>query len=105
MALYLEELYFNVLSREQLKKSFDIIRNLLTLLRDALARGFSPGLTLKAGPWWSAEEAKAVFVLDIEDPKNTFTRFCSYISQGVIAKRRLSPIVDWDTVQKTDREV
>ena len=32
-----------------------------------LTKGFPPGVTLKAGPWASNEEAKIVLILDIQD--------------------------------------
>jgi hypothetical protein len=57
--------------------------------------GFPEGVTLKAGPWASNEEAKIVLILDIQDHAKTFETFQGLVAKGVIAKRRLSPIVDW----------
>ena len=57
--------------------------------------GFPEGVTLKAGPWASNEEAKMVLVLDIQDHAKTFTTFSTLVAQGLITKRRLTPIVEW----------
>ena len=53
MPLYLDEIYFNIASKDDSKKVYDLING-------ALTRGFPPGVTLKAGPWISNEEPKIV---------------------------------------------
>jgi hypothetical protein len=57
MPLYLDEISFNVASRDDTQKVYDLISG-------AIARGFPPGVTLKAGPWVSNEEPKIILVLD-----------------------------------------
>jgi hypothetical protein len=94
MPLYLDEIYFNISSKEDFKNVFERISNNMT-------RGFPPGVTLKAGPWFSNEESKVILILDIQDHALTFTPFSSGLMSGAIAKRRLSPIVDWAAVEKT----
>lgn len=94
MPLYLDEIYFNVASKEDFKQVFERMSN-------NMAKGFPPGVTLKAGPWFSNEESKVILILDIQDHSLTFTPFSSGLMSGAIAKRRLSPIVDWATVEKT----
>ena len=94
MPLYLDEIYFNVASKEDFKQVFERMSN-------NMARGFPPGVTLKAGPWFSNEESKVLLILDIQDHSLTFTPFSNGLMSGAIAKRRLSPIVDWATVEKT----
>ncbi|MGA2412586.1 MAG: hypothetical protein ABSG46_19655 [Candidatus Binataceae bacterium] len=93
MPLYLDEIYFNISSKEELKRSYDLING-------AITNGFPPGVTLKAGPWASNEEAKIVLVLDIQDHSLTFGPFSSAIAQGIVSKRRLTPIVEWSAVEK-----
>jgi hypothetical protein len=93
MPLYLDEIYFNVGSKEDSQKVFDLING-------AITRGFPPGVTLKAGPWVSNEEPKIVLVLDIQDHALTFPAFTSAIAQGVVTKRRLGPIVEWSAFEK-----
>ena len=94
MPLYLDEIYFNVNSPEDAKKGVALIQN-------ALKNGFPPGVTLKAGPWGSNEEAKIVLILDIQDHTLTFGAFAKLVSSGLVAKRRLTPIVEWSEVVKT----
>ncbi len=98
MPLYLDEIYFNVTSKEAFKNAYGLIDGVMK-------NGFPPGVTLKAGPWASNEEAKIVLILDIQDHALTFSPFSDAVSRGVVAKRRLSPIVDWATVSKTIKEM
>jgi len=93
MPLYLDEVYFNIASKDDSKKVYDLING-------ALTRGFPPGVTLKAGPWISNEEPKIVLVLDIQDHALTFPAFTGAVAQGVVTKRRLGPIVDWSAFEK-----
>jgi hypothetical protein len=94
MSLYLDEIYFNVSSKESLKQVQELIGG-------AMKSGFPQGVTLKAGPWFSNEEAKVVLVLDIQDHTLTFSPFSGALARGVVSRRRLTPIVDWPTVEKT----
>jgi hypothetical protein len=89
MPLYLAEVYF----KEGFKLGYELITG-------ALSGGFPPGVTLKAGPWASNEEAKIMLVLDIQDHSLTFGPFTSAVAQGIFAKRRLTPIVEWSAVEK-----
>ncbi len=98
MALYLDEIYFNVSSKESLKQMHDLING-------AMKNGFPQGVSLKAGPWVSNEEAKVVLILDIQDHALTFGGFSSALSRGIASRRRLTPIVDWPTVEKTVKEL
>ena len=93
MPLYLDEIYFNANSPEDAKKG-------VALIQRALKEGFPPGVTLKAGPWGSNEEAKIVLILDIQDHSLTFDGFAKAVSSGLVAKRRLTPLVEWDAVVK-----
>ncbi|MGH8337087.1 MAG: hypothetical protein ACRETL_09785 [Gammaproteobacteria bacterium] len=97
MPLYLDEIYFNVSSKEDFKRAFDLING-------AMTKGFPPGVTLKAGPWASNEEAKIVLVLDIQDHALTFGPFSGAVATGIVSKRRLSPIVEWSAVEKAVKE-
>ena len=67
------------------------------LFKDVLSgkTGFPEGVTLEAGPWVSNEEAKMVLILDIRDHAKTFDTFTTLVAKGLIAKRRLTPIVEW----------
>ena len=87
MPLYLAEVYFT----QGFKRGYELING-------AITNGFPAGVTLKAGPWASNEEAKIVLVMDIEDHALTFAPFSNALAQGIFAKRRLTPIVAWRTV-------
>jgi hypothetical protein len=98
MPLYLDEIYFNVSNKESLKQMHDLISG-------ALKNGFPQGVSLKAGPWVSNEEAKVVLILDIQDHSLTFGPFSGALARGIASRRRLTPIVDWPTVEKTVKEL
>jgi hypothetical protein len=93
MPLYLDEIWFNISPPENAKKVH-------AMLSDVLSgkTGFPEGVTLKAGPWASNEEPKVILVLDIQDHAKTFTTFGTIVAQGLVAKRRLTPIVEWSAV-------
>jgi len=59
---------------------------------------YPAGVTVQAGPWFSNEEAKIVLVLDIADHAKTFPAFGLGLAHGLIARRRLTPIVEWAAV-------
>ncbi|HTT77085.1 MAG TPA: hypothetical protein VMF50_14040 [Candidatus Binataceae bacterium] len=93
MPLYLAELYL----REGYKRGYELLNNAVTL-------GFPSGVTLKAGPWASNEEAKIILLVDIQDHSLTFSAFSGGVAQGIFSKRRLTPVVDWSVVGKTVNE-
>ena len=89
MPLYLDEIWLNWSDPAQAKQT-------LQRFQSITSGGFPPGVTLKAGPWFSNEETKIVLVLDIEDHSQTFVPFGLAVAHGLIARRRLSPIVEWE---------
>jgi hypothetical protein len=94
MPLYLDEIYFNVSNKDEFKKAYELIQG-------AMTNGFPTGVTLKAGPWVSNEDAKVILVLDIQDHSLTFEPFTGALARGAISKRRLTPLVDWKQMEKT----
>ncbi len=99
MPLYLDEIYVNTSSPDNLKKFF-------TLIQERLMQGELPqGVTRVAGPWASNEEAKIIVVLDIQDHSLTFNNYAKIVAQGLVAKRRLSPIVEWSEAEKVASEL
>ena len=95
MPLYLDEIWLQMTSPENTKKLHKMFQGVLK--GDS---GFPPGVTLKAGPWISNEEAKMVLILDIQDHAQTFTPFTTLVAQGLITKRRLTPIVEWQAMDE-----
>lgn len=60
---------------------------------------FPEGVRLVAGPWFSNEEPKIILILDIRDHAATFPQFGLAMVHKLIARRRLTPIVDWTAMQ------
>ncbi len=87
MPLYLDEINWDP---AHTKEVHDLFKDVLSG-----RTGFPEGVTLKAGPWVSNEEAKMVLILDIQDHAKTFNTFTTLVAKGLIAKRRLTPIVEW----------
>jgi len=56
-------------------------------MNNNMTKGFPPGVTLKAGPWFSNEESKVslILILDIHDHSLTFTPFSNRLTNGAIA--------------------
>ena len=98
MPLYLDEIYVNATSPDNTKKIFAV-------LQEGLKGGLPKGVTLKAGPWASNEEPKVILVLDIQDHALTFNTFAKLVNQGLVVKRRLTPIVEWSEVEKVVKEI
>lgn len=95
MPLYLDEIWLNVTSPESAKRVHAMFQSVLK--GDT---GFPPGVTLKAGPWVSNEEAKIILVLDIQDHAKTFVPFSTALANGLISKRRLTPVVEWSAMDE-----
>jgi len=98
MPLYLDEIYLNATPPDNAKK-------VIALVQEALKGGLPQGVTLKAGPWASNEEPKVILVLDIQDHSLTFNTFAKIVAQGLVARRRLTPIVEWSEVEKVAKEL
>jgi hypothetical protein len=95
MPLYLDEIWLNETSPDNTKKIHKMFQGVLK--GDT---GFPQGVTLKAGPWASNEEAKIILILDIQDHSKTFVPFSTILSNGLISKRRLTPIVEWSAMDE-----
>ena len=99
MPLYLDEIYVNTDQPDNLKKFF-------TRIQEGMMKGQLPqGVTRVAGPWASNEEPKIIVVLDMQDHSLTFNTYAKIVAQGLVAKRRLSPIVEWSEVEKMVSEL
>lgn len=93
MPLYLDEIWLRWDNAQTARRA-------LTLFRGMDGDGFvwPPGVRLVAGPWFSNEESKIVLVLDIADHAATFTSFTLATAHALIARRRLTPVVQWDAI-------
>jgi hypothetical protein len=95
MPLYLDEIWLKWSNVEGAKMALQQFRSMVT--KDF---PYPEGVSLKAGPWFSNEEAKIVLILDIADHSKTFGAFGMALSHGIIERRRLTPIVEWSAVDK-----
>ncbi len=55
---------------------------------------------LVAGPWLSIEEAKVVFIFDAPNATVTLPAYGRLLAKGLLKKRRLTEMVDWDEAAK-----
>jgi hypothetical protein len=92
--LYLDEIWLRWSSPDEAKRALELLRGMATG-----GFPFPPGVTLRAGPWFSNEEAKLVLVLDIADHADTFVPFGTALANGLFDRRRLTPIVEWAAVE------
>jgi len=97
MALYLNEVWLNEPSPGRFEEFVGVFEKLRS---DAASVGLSSDFQLVAGPWLSIEEAKAVFVFDTADATTTLPAFGRLLAGGLLQKRRLTPLVDWDAAAK-----
>lgn len=97
MALYLDEIWLRDPSPERSK---EFVRMIGQAAKSPANVGAPAEVKMVAGPWASNEEAKVLFVIDIPNHTATFQVFSKFVSQGLIEKRRLTPIVDWSEVEK-----
>ena len=98
MPLYLDEIWLHWNSPETARRALTVFRSM-----DSDSFGWPPGVRLVAGPWFSNEEAKIVLVLDITDHTATFTPFTLAMAHGLIARRRLTPVVPWQSIDEVLR--
>ncbi len=97
MALYLDEVWLKDPSPERMK---EFVRMIGMAAKNPTSIGIPQGVRFVAGPWFSNEEPKIIFIVDIPDHTPTFQVFGRAMSQGLVEKRRLTPIVEWSEVEK-----
>ena len=94
MALFLNEVWLRDPSPENFRRFIDVFGSLR-------GQAETIGLTsdifrLVAGPWMSIEEAKVVFIFEAEDAASTLPAYGGLLADGLLKKRRLTQLVDWD---------
>ena len=94
MPLYLDELWLDWKDLESARRTLATFSGM-----GSGTFNFPEGVRLVAGPWFSNEEAKIIMILDIADHAKTFTSFGLAMAHGLLARRRLTPIVEWNAVQ------
>ena len=97
MPLYLDEIW---LKWDSFDKAKQVLNQFRSIGGGSGAFPYPEGVTAKAGPWFSNEEAKIVIVLDIADHTKTFGVFGLALAHGLIERRRLTPIVEWSELEQ-----
>jgi len=99
MALYLNEVWLREPSPEGFREFIEVFA---ALRGQAESVGLSSDIfRLVAGPWLSIEEAKVVFIFDVTpDATVTLPAYGRLLAKGLLKKRRLTPMVDWDEAAK-----
>jgi hypothetical protein len=97
MALFLDEIWLKDPSPDRAREFTRVIE----LAHENPVNLEVPAETkMIAGPWASNEENKILFVVDMPNHTATFHIFSRLVAQGLIERRRLTPIVDWGEVEK-----
>ena len=93
MALFFNEVWLRDPNPKNLKAFIDAFASLGGQEEDL---GLTPDVfRLVAGPWMSIEEAKVLFIFDSPDVTATLPAFGKLMAQGLLSKRRLTPLVNW----------
>lgn len=94
MPLYFDEIWLSWNDAETARRVLETFSKM-----DSGEFGYPEGVRLVAGPWFSNEEKKILVVLDIADHAKTFVPFGMAMAHGLIARRRMAPIVEWSALQ------
>jgi hypothetical protein len=97
MALYLDEVWLKDPSPERMK---EFVRMIGMAAKNPASIGAPQEVRFMGGPWGSNEEPKVIFLVDIPNHTPTYQIFGKLVSQGLVEKRRLTPIVEWSEVEK-----
>lgn len=97
MALYLDEVWLRDPSPARMKEFVGLIGK---AAENPASVGAPEEVRFVAGPWFSNEEAKVIFLVDIPNHTPTFQVFGKLVSTGLVKKRRLTPVVEWGEVEK-----
>jgi hypothetical protein len=96
MALFLDEVWIKDPDPEKFKA---FVRLISQFAEDPASIG-APQIRLIAGPWASNEEPKVLFIVDIPNHSPTYQDFGPAMARGLVARRRLTPIVEWKEVER-----
>jgi len=94
MPLFLNEVWLKDPSRENFNRFIEAFGSLGG--REEQLGLTSDQFRLVAGPWMSIEEAKVVFVFDSPDAAETLPAFGRLLADGLLSKRKLTPLVTWE---------
>ena len=97
MPLFLNEVWLGSLEPKVFNEAIEFFGN--------LSKGSKPdnlpeNLRMVAGPWLSNEEAKVMFVFEINDPSDMMEAFAERMVSGLFARRKLTLLSDWSDAGK-----
>jgi|SRR6266702_6762346 hypothetical protein len=101
MPLFLNEVWLGDIKPEVIEEAVTFFGNLSI---GAKPDNLPPDLRMVAGPWLSAEEAKVMFIFEIDDPSTMFDAYAERVVSGLFASRKLTLLSDWNQMKAyTDR--
>ncbi len=101
MPLYIDEIWVKDPTPARMKQFVEMIGQ---AAKNPASIGAPQEVKIVAGPWGSNEEPKVIFVIDIPNHTATYQVFSKFITQGLIERRRLTPVVDWNEVEKAAQQ-
>jgi hypothetical protein len=97
MALYLNEVWLNEPNPSSFREFVEVFGK---LRGETQSLGLSSDFRLVSGPWLSVEEAKVVYVFEVDDVSATLQPFGRLLAKGLLKRRRLTPVADWDAAKR-----
>ena len=97
MPLFLNEVWLGSLEPKVLNEAIGFFGN---LSKGSKPNNLPDNLRMVAGPWLSNEEAKVMFVFEINDPSDMMEAFAERMVSGLFARRKLTLLSNWADASK-----
>lgn len=102
MPIFLNEVWLGELTPAVMDEAVTFFGNLSVGTKPANLPG---DLRMLAGPWLSAEEAKVMFIFEINDPSDMFDAYAERMVSGLFARRKLTLLSSWDSLKDYSERV
>ena len=102
MPLFLNEVWLGELTPQLMEEAVAFFGN---LSKGSRPSNLPDDLRMLAGPWLSAEEAKVMFIFEINDPSTMLDAFAERMVSGLFARRKLTLLSDWEGTQKLSEKL
>jgi hypothetical protein len=96
MPLFLNEVWLGDLNPQLMEEAVAFFGNLSV---GSKPDNLPDDLRMLAGPWLSAEEAKVMFIFEINDPSTMFDAYAERMVSGLFARRKLTLLSSWDSMK------
>jgi len=101
MPLFLNEVWLGDIKPELIEEAVAFFGNLSVGTKPD---NLPPDLRMVAGPWLSDEEAKVMFIFEIDNPSRMFVAYAERLLSGLFARRKLTLLSGWEQMKAyTDR--